>query len=405
MKLTTDLLRETALYVNDYYNNHFGAQYSFHNYNRTLNIVRHCDALAVRMQLNSQDVKLNHLAAWFVELGYTSNYDEPQEAAVSLARDYFKTTGAVDEIMQQIEDSILATREPQQPVSIASQVLCDARMYHLGSKGAAEHLDALREEYAAVANKEYTDQEWLAKNITFISNHFYFTTSARDLFQKRKEKLLEQLRKKLNQLHDQQNEAPDPAGIVEKIPVIKNIPEEDAKLERGVETFFRITERRHMELSKNAHDKASLLISVNSIVISIVLSVLFTKLDDNKHLLLPTLLLVITCTTTIIFAILSTRPRIIDGNSKSKPADDHEINILFFGDFSKLSITEYKKEMKATYKNRSDLYDSITKDIYYQGIILVWKYRYIKISYNIFMYGFIITILSFIIAFAVHTSR
>ncbi len=405
MKLTTDLLRETALYVNEYYSNHFGERYSFHNYNRTLNIVRHCDALAVRMQLDSQNVKINHLAAWFVELGYATNYNDPQETAVALAREYFKTTGAADEIMQQIEDSILSTREPQQPVSTASQILCDARMYHLGSKGAYQQLDALREEYAAIAKKEYTDEEWLINTVTFISDHFYFTAAARDLFQKRKEKLLDQCEKRLKELRNQQNEASASTGIAENIPVTKTIPEEDAKLERGVETFFRITERRHMELSKNAHDKASLLISVNSIVISIVLSVLFTKLDDNKHLLLPTLLLVITCTTTIIFAILSTRPRIIDANSKSKPADDHEINILFFGDFSKLSITEYKKEMKATYKNRSDLYDSITKDIYYQGIILVWKYRYIKISYNIFMYGFIITILSFIIAFAVHTSR
>jgi hypothetical protein len=225
------------------------------------------------------------------------------------------------------------------------------------------------------------------------------------LFQKRKEKLLEQFEKKLKQAGVKKTQTDEAGDGIDNIPPGKEIPEEDYKLERGVETFFRITERRHMELSKNAHDKASLLISVNSIVISIVLSVLFTKLEDNKHLLLPTLLLVITCTTTIIFAILSTRPRIIDSNSKIKPADDHEINILFFGDFSKLSITEYKKEMKATYKNRSDLYDSITKDIYYQGIILVWKYKYIKISYNIFMYGFIITILSFIIAFAVHTSK
>lgn len=194
-----------------------------------------------------------------------------------------------------------------------------------------------------------------------------------------------------------------PGEILKEKPE-KIIVEEDYKLERGVETFFRITERRHMELSKNAHDKASLLISVNAIVISIVLSVLFTKLEDNKYLLLPTLLLVISCTLTIIFAILSTRPRLIDSTSKNKPLDDHEINIIFFGDFSKLSLTEYKKEMKATYRNRDDLYNSLSKDIYYQGIILVWKYKYIKISYNIFMYGFITTILSFIIAFMLHTS-
>lgn len=402
MELTTELLRETALFIRDYYNNHFNDKYSFHNYERTVNIVRTSDALAGRQQLDDRGLKINHLAAWFLELGYSRDYNDPQQASLVIAREYFKTTGAGDREMKQIEEAILSTRIPQQPVSVQSQVLCDASMYHLGTKGAFKQMESLRAERAAVEQKEFTDDEWLEQNARMIGDHFYFTAGARDLFQKRKEKLLSQFLKKIKEGKDLRIGTPaagDNAG--ETAAII-----DDIKLERGVETFFRITERRHMELSKNAHDKASLLISVNSIVISIVLSVLFTKLEDNKHLLLPTLFLVITCTTTIIFAILSTRPKIIDGNTKGTPAEvPPEMNILFFGDFSKLTLAEYKKEMKATYKNRTDLYDSITKDIYYQGIILGWKYRYIKISYNIFMYGFIITILSFIIAFGIHTSR
>lgn len=401
MELTTELLRDTALYVSDYYRNHFSEKYSFHNYERTVNIVRNCDALAGRLHLDSHDLRINHLAAWFLELGYSRDYNNPQEASVALAKEYFKTNGTGDTEMRQIEEAILSTRLPQQPVTILSQVLCDASMYHLGTKGAFQNMEALRAECAAVAQKEFTNEEWYEQNARMLSDHFYFTAGARDLFQKRKEKLFSQFSKKLKEENELMNGNPEP----KKTSLEKTEDTDDIKLERGVETFFRITERRHMELSKNAHDKASLLISVNSIVISIVLSVLFTKLDENKYLLLPTLLLVITCTTTIIFAILSTRPKIIDGNTKGKPAEVAEMNILFFGDFSKLTLSEYKKEMKATYKNRTDLYDSITKDIYYQGIILGWKYRYIKISYNIFMYGFIITILSFIIAFGIHTSK
>ena len=156
-----------------------------------------------------------------------------------------------------------------------------------------------------------------------------------------------------------------------------------------------------MDLSTKAHDKASLLISVNSIVMSIVLSVLITKLEENRYLLFPTLLLVITGAVTIVFAIISTKPRIIGGGSKNKSEDD-ELNLLFFGDFAKLSLTEYKKAMKETYKNRTELYDSLSRDIYYQGIVLKWKFKYINIAYNIFMYGFIITIITFITAFALH---
>ena len=402
MKLTTELLRETALYVQEYNNNHFSEQYSFHNYNRTVNIVRNCDALGVRMNLDKQNLKILHLTGWFLELGYSRDFNNYQEHSVQLAREYFKTLGPEDDILEQMEEAILSTRVPQQPVSVIAQIICDAGMYHLASKDTVANAEVLRAEYAAIVQKEFTDEEWINENIKMISDHFYFTAAAKELFQKRKDKNLSVFKKKL--IKNIPKETPGQPDEILKEKPEKIIVEEDYKLERGVETFFRITEQRHMELSKNAHDKASLLISVNAIVISIVLSVLFTKLEDNKYLLLPTLLLVVSCSLTIIFAILSTRPRLIDSTSKNKPLDDHEINIIFFGDFSKLSLTEYKKEMKATYRNREDLYNSLSKDIYYQGIILVWKYKYIKISYNIFMYGFITTILSFIIAFMLHTS-
>ena len=39
------------------------------------------------------------------------------------------------------------------------------------------------------------------------------------------------------------------------------------------------------------------------------------------------------------------------------------------------------------------------KDIYYLGIVLARKYKLLRISYNIFMYGLITAIIAFGIAF------
>jgi hypothetical protein len=400
MKLTTELLRDTALYVKDYYTSHFTEQFYFHHYNRTMNIVRNCDALAVNMDMGKQESKLAHLAAWFLELGYSKDYHHYQKRSVELAKDYFKTKGLDDVQLEKIEECILSTRIPQQPVSAISQLVCDASMYHLAEKDAAQHADALRAEFEAVAKMQFSDEEWLNENIKMISNHFYFTTGGRELFQKRKDKTLAAFQAKRELLHALQKESSETV-VTPVLSDKKAVFEEEIKLERGVESFFRITERRHMDLSTKAHDKASLLISVNSIVMSIVLSVLITKLEENRYLLFPTLLLVITGAVTIVFAIISTKPRIIGGGSKNRSEDD-ELNLLFFGDFAKLSLTEYKKAMKETYKNRTELYDSLSRDIYYQGIVLKWKFKYINIAYNIFMYGFIITIITFITAFALH---
>jgi len=232
-----------------------------------------------------------------------------------------------------------------------------------------------------------------------INNHFYFTRTAREIFQKRKEKTLAAFQAKREMVRLVQQESP---GEFENyIPAKeKKVAEEALKLERGVQTLYRITETRHMDLSNKAHDKASLLISVNSIIMSIVLSVLVTKLEENRYLLIPTAFLVITSAVTIVVSIISTRPRII-GRVQSA---NEEKNLLFYGDFANLSVNDYKKAMRELYTHPVDLYDSLSRDIYYQGVVLKWKFKYINIAYNIFMYGFISTIIAFILAFIFHVT-
>jgi predicted metal-dependent HD superfamily phosphohydrolase len=404
MKFSTGLLHETALFIKEYYNAEFSTGFSFHNYNRAVTIVRNCMTLGAQVNLKKEELKILHLAAWFLETGYCKDYHNYQAASVALANEYLKEKTVDEEIIKTIEETILSTRVPQQPVTLMAQVLCDASMYHLAEKSFLKNIENLREECRAIGGREYSDNDWIAENINMINDHFYFTSAARELFEKKKKKQKTFLETQPQDAQDSREEQADqhqPEGKIEK-PIDTLL--EDIKLERGVETFFRITERRHIELSAKAHDKASLLISINSIIVSIVLSVLITKLEENKFLLLPTLLLVITCVTTIILAIISTRPRFLKKNANSKQPEQHEFNILFFGDFSKLTLAGFKKAMKETYKNKNELYDSLSRDIYYQGIILVWKYRYIKIAYNVFMYGFIVTILSFMIAFWIKTT-
>ena len=50
-------------------------------------------------------------------------------------------------------------------------------------------------------------------------------------------------------------------------------------------------------------------------------------------------------------------------------------------------------------KDADYLYGSLTKDIYFLGKVLGKKYRYLRIAYSIFMYGFVVAILSFFVAY------
>jgi len=102
---------------------------------------------------------------------------------------------------------------------------------------------------------------------------------------------------------------------------------------------------------------------------------------------------------TIIFAILSTRPKVTSGVFTREDIENKKINLLFFGNFYKMPLEEYDWAMNEMMKDRDYLYSNMIKDLYYLGLVLQRKYNLLRIAYNFFMIGIIITVVAFVIAF------
>lgn len=100
---------------------------------------------------------------------------------------------------------------------------------------------------------------------------------------------------------------------------------------RGVSDMFRTSYRTHIELSAIADNKSNIMISINGIIISIVIASISPKIDSNPWLLIPTAVLLLTCLGSLIYAVLSARPRV--SNEKVTLDDVHanRANILFLG--------------------------------------------------------------------------
>jgi len=155
-----------------------------------------------------------------------------------------------------------------------------------------------------------------------------------------------------------------------------------------------------MTLSGMADTKANIMISINSIMLSILVSVLIRKFEEYPNLIVPTLIIVVVCLTAIVFSILATRPNITSGKFTRTDIKKKRTNLLFFGNFHRMKLTDYMWGMREMLKDGDYLYGSLTKDIYFLGVVLGKKYRFLRISYTIFMYGFVIAILSFLLAVA-----
>lgn len=179
---------------------------------------------------------------------------------------------------------------------------------------------------------------------------------------------------------------------------------EVADIDLGIETLLKVTANTDQRLSDMADNKAQILITVNSIIISAIISLVLRKLKDNSFLILPSYLLLTVSLATMILAILSTRPSIPRGKFSIKDFDDKKANLLFFGNFYRMKLEDFAAGMKIVLHDKEYLYDSLIKDIHTQGVVLGRKYRLLRAAYNVFMFGLIIAIITFIISSMVHNS-
>src|SRR5690606_14031533 len=133
------------------------------------------------------------------------------------------------------------------------------------------------------------------------SDLYFYTTYAKKHWQKKKESTIFKLRENLQKLT---------SGKKSKNQEIKEKRlEKLERPERGIETLFRVTLRNHTQLSAIADSKANILLSVNSIIISIILTAIIPKLDSpiNAHLIIPTFTLLIFSVATIVITIMATK--------------------------------------------------------------------------------------------------
>lgn len=191
---------------------------------------------------------------------------------------------------------------------------------------------------------------------------------------------------------------PSTTSIPEIPKLKKSKKEKDKKASKGVETLFRTTLSNHMKLSEMADRKANLMISINTIIVSIIISAYARKYDAPDNLLIPSLLLLAVCLVTIIVSLIATNPTISPIKKRNSLPEDRPIDLLFFGYYSQLSLEEYRKKLRKLLSNDEDLYTSLINNIYAQGQVLARKYRLLKFAYQFFMIGFSVVVITVVIA-------
>ena len=393
------LLLNEEKYVFSLLTKELGDGYLYHNVSHTQRVVHAIKELIAGEGIKEVDANILLLAAWFHDTGFIKGRENHEKESARIASNFLREHNIDDSIIDAVSKLIIATTMFHEVDGYLEKVIRDADCFHLSNKSFSDVSDLLKEEYRATEEKEFSDEDWIQENITFLSkNHNFYTNYAQENWQQGKDQNLASLFKKLKK-----NQQEKRKELVKREEL--KIKKQRAKTpERGIETMFRVTLRNHITLSDIADTKANILLSVNAIIISLALSSLLPKLDNpsNEYLIIPTIIFVLFTIITIVLSVLATRPNVTQGKFTKKDVIDKKVNLIFFGNFHKMSLPDFEWAIGELMKDKNYLYSSMTKDLYFLGKVLDRKYKILRITYLIFMIGIIVSVIAFGISFKIN---
>ena len=400
-----ELLKKTEDFVNLFYTEHPDPALLYHNQKHTAEVLDNTKRIADHFQLDDRLFFIVSAAACLHDTGHLIKSDEPHELkSVELAQTFLKSIGVNEEDIAEIKRCILSTAMPQRPETLAEKIICDADLYNLGTNTFREKNKLMRKEMEAINSNKIDGITWRASSISLLENHHYHTQYCQLLLDKTKAENLSDLKNKQQEKLAKVKSAEELAVInAEKqvsnsnTPVVAKPPKIKKKdmPVKGVETMFRLSSSNNIRISVMADNKAHIMISVNSIIISVVLGLIIKNLDEHKNLIIPTMILLAVNVGTIIYSVLATRPKVADGVFTQEQVADKSVNLLFFGSFYKMNFKEYDEGIKLMMADKDFLYGTLTKDIFWQGKVLGRKYKLLRTSYTIFLYGIIAAVIAY----------
>lgn len=166
----------------------------------------------------------------------------------------------------------------------------------------------------------------------------------------------------------------------------------------GVDTLFGVSGRNQLELIAIADNKANMITAVCAALIFLIIALFSSGFSqsgspilDKLEFVLPLgILLAFSCVSAIC-AVLALKPKIIRTKQEGRSA-------IFFGNYYRKTISEYKTEMKEIMKSPESIYDHMLTDMYHNGLVLQRKYALLGYAYTIFLLALICSVTSYVVA-------
>jgi predicted metal-dependent HD superfamily phosphohydrolase len=384
------IVQESEKFIRDLFEKEIQENLRYHDIIHTEYVAGQAEKIGISSGLSEEELQIVIIAAWFHDSGFVSRSDGHEEESQNIARKFLSSQEMPEEFIKKVLSCIEATKMPQNPGdNLLAQVVCDADMAYLSEDFYMERTVLLRKEWNHESETKLSKKTYYQETVELFNNHSYYTPYAEKEYTPGKAKnfkLLHKLRKKKSKKETMKSKQLQ----TENKKLIKKLEKE--KLPgRGVESMLRLTARNQINLSSIADNKANILITINSIVLTVLLSAGIGKISDYPFITIPAIAFLITCLSTIVFAILSTRPKFSSGKFTEEDIHNKKVNLLFFGNFYNMEMDDYEWAVKEMMADQDYLYSSMIRDQYSLGKVISQKYKLLRTAYTIFMIGLILS--------------
>jgi len=381
------IIAKAGRYVETYFLENHRPELTYHNLSHTRYVVAAVEKMAAYYALGEEDTGMLTLAAWFHDIGYVSGKNGHEQVSCRLATDFLRKQDVSVEAIEVIRKLIAVTCRTVAPEGLPEEIMLDADTFHLARKSFFKKSELLRKESELLEGRQIARSAWYGETIAFLEQHQYYSRYGKIILEEQKQENLFHL-KALSVQHNRHINYMPSGGLSKG----------NLKAEKSIDTVFKLASENNQRLSSLADSKAHILITVNSIILSAIISLVLRKLQDNEYLIIPTFILLSISLLTMVLAIITTRPTVTRGRFSRGELEQKKANLLFFGNYYKMLPEEYVSRMWMMLEDKVYIYNSVMLDIYYQGTVIGRKYYYLRIAYNIFMWGLVVAVLAFFAA-------
>ena len=373
-------------------------------------IRKYIDKIAKNSGVDSNDdLEILHIASWLHNVGVQNaevNIEKKDSAfsglgtALSANIAFLEKINYPPEKIKEVAGILekVAYALPSKPETLKEKIYADARVADFAHKNGKKFLKLAYEELL-MRDVSLSKKGWYDMMISILSNHECFTEYGHKEIQPKVMKLIMTMQKEKKNIEKREDlvlkkELDISDDELKKLK--KGLKSTKGRDERAIQTLFRTTSKNHYTLNEMVDRKASIMITVNSIILSVVVS--GAILDDHHSITaIPPFILSIACFFSVVYAVLSIRPVGTHGEFTEEEIRSKQGNLLYFGNFHNMHQRDFEWGMLQMLNDSDYLYSSMMRDIYFLGTQLNAKYKFIRRSLNIFMIGLVLSLLAFII--------